>query len=98
LIGHTDLLVELVDAASDDAQRRLGGIDPVGQGGLLGRNRAQAAANAAVERPSSASRSDAGAVTSRPLSWLIAAVRASGGTAARRPERPDRLDDGCHVA
>jgi hypothetical protein len=27
------------------------------------------------------------------LSWLIAAVRASGGTATRRPERPDRLDD-----
>jgi hypothetical protein len=58
-----------------------------------GRNRAQAAANAAVERPSSASRSDAGAVTSRPLSWLIAAVRASGGTVAGRPERPDGLDD-----
>ena len=58
-----------------------------------GRNRAQAATNAGVERPSSASRSDAGAVTSRPLSWLIAAVRASGRTAARRPQRPDRLDD-----
>src|SRR4029453_6018544 len=58
-----------------------------------GRNRAQVATNAAVESWSGSSRSEAGAVTSSPLSWLIAAVRASGGTATRRPERPDRLDD-----
>jgi hypothetical protein len=55
-----------------------------------GRNRAQAATNAAVERPSSASRSGAGAVTSRPLSWLVAAVRAL--IAPLRAARSARID------
>jgi hypothetical protein len=49
-----------------------------------------------VERPSSASRSDAGAVTSRPLSWLIAAVRAL--MAPARAARSARIDSTTAVA
>jgi hypothetical protein len=90
LVGQADLLVELVDAASDHAQRRLGGVEGIGQGGLVRAQPGAAATNAAVERPSSASRSDAGAVTSRPLSWLIAAVRAL--MAPLRAARSARID------
>ena len=35
LVGHADLLVQLVDAAGDHAQRRLGGVDRIGQGRLV---------------------------------------------------------------
>ncbi len=35
LVGQADLLVELVDPASDHAQRRFGGLDRIGQGGLV---------------------------------------------------------------
>ena len=52
-----------------------------------GRSLAQAPTNAGVERPSSASRRLAGAVTSSPLSWLMAAVRALTARCARHPSQ-----------
>jgi hypothetical protein len=61
--------------------------------GRCGRERRRplkAPTNTGVERPSSASRRLAGAVTSSPLSWLMAAVRAL--TAPLRAVRSARID------
>jgi hypothetical protein len=93
LVGEADLLVELVAAAGDRTQRRLAGCTGSARAASSGRNRTQVATNAATERWSRSSRSRAGALTSSPWRWLMAAVRASGGTAPHRPKRPDGLHD-----
>ena len=36
MVGQADLLVELLDALGDRAQRRLEAVDRVGKGGLVG--------------------------------------------------------------
>ena len=54
-----------------------------------GRSRAQASTSAAVRRPRSGAATCSGAVTSSPLSWLTAAVRAL--TAERRAARSIRI-------
>jgi hypothetical protein len=79
--------------ASDDAQRRLGGIDWIGQGGLLGAQPGagggQRRGGAALQRlPQRCRRGDQQAfeLVDRCGSGL-------DGTIAGRPERPDRLDD-----
>jgi hypothetical protein len=92
LIGQADLLA-LVDAAGDRPQRRLDALDRIGQAGIVraepGAGGHQHRSGAAVQLlPHRCRRGD-----QQPLSWLIAAVRASGGTAAGRPRCPDRLHD-----
>jgi hypothetical protein len=79
--------------ASDDAQRRLGGIDWIGQGGLLGAQPGagggQRRGGAALQRlPQRCRRGDQQAfeLVDRCGSGL-------DGTIAGRPERPDRLED-----
>jgi hypothetical protein len=74
LVGHADLLIELTDAAGDHPQGRLDGLHRIGQGGLLRAQPNAGATNAAVASWSRSSRSGLGAVTSSPLSWLMAAV------------------------
>jgi hypothetical protein len=93
LVGQADLLVELVDAAGDHTQRRLDGLDRIGQGGLVRAQPSASGDHAATESWSRSSRSGVGAVTSSPLSWLIAAGPGLDGTATYRPKRPDGLHD-----
>ena len=65
---RVDLGLEQVHAAGDRLQRCLAGIQRVGQTSSSGRNLAQVAINADVERSLSASRTGAGAVTTSALS------------------------------
>ena len=90
LVGQGDLLVQQLDALGDHHQGGLGPVDWVGQRGLVRAQPGTGATNVGVERPSSASRRLAGAVTSSPLSWLMAAVRAL--TAPLRAVRSARID------
>src|SRR5215218_3642987 len=65
------------------------GVDGPAPAHLVGIGRAQVTTSVVLGRASSPSRTDAGAVTSRPLSWLMAAVRAL--MAALRAARSARM-------
>ena len=88
-VGQGELGLELADALGDDLQRCLAGTQRVGQISLVGSEPGTGVTNADADRSSSASRTEAGAVTTSALSWLIAAVRAL--LAPRRAVRSTRI-------